>query len=73
MQNLNLKEGDSVLEIGCGWGGFAEHAIKTRGVKLTGLTLSKEQLDYSKKRMFELGLADKSHFFCKIIEMKRHL
>ena len=61
-KNLNLKEGDSVLEIGCGWGGFAEHAIKTRGVKLTGLTLSKEQLDYSKKRMFELGMADKSSF-----------
>ena len=61
-KNLNLKEGDSILEIGCGWGGFAEHAIKTRGVKLTGLTLSKEQLDYSKKRMFELGMADKSSF-----------
>ncbi len=61
-KNLNLKVGDSVLEIGCGWGGFAEHAIKTRGVKLTGLTLSKEQLDYSKKRMFELGMADKSSF-----------
>jgi cyclopropane-fatty-acyl-phospholipid synthase len=61
-KSLNLKEGDNVLEIGCGWGGFAEHAIKTRGINLTGLTLSKEQLNYSKKRMFEMGMAEKSSF-----------
>jgi cyclopropane-fatty-acyl-phospholipid synthase len=64
-KSIRLKEGDNILEIGCGWGGFAEHAIKTRGATVTGLTLSKEQLEYSKKRMFDLGLAEKSNFLLK--------
>ena len=64
-RSLDLKEGDRVLEIGCGWGGFAEHAIKTRGANVTGLTLSKEQLEYSRKRMFKQGLAEKSSFLLK--------
>ena len=61
-KSLEIKEGDNVLEIGCGWGGFAEYAVKTRGVNITGLTLSKEQLEYSKQRMFKQGFADKSNF-----------
>lgn len=48
-----------VLEIGCGWGGFAEYAAKSIGCKVTGLTISQEQFDYARRRMFEQGLADK--------------
>ena len=58
-QQIDLKPGQSVLEIGCGWGGFAEYAAKTYGANVTGLTISQEQHDYARRRMFEAGLADK--------------
>ena len=58
-QQIDLKPGQSVLEIGCGWGGFAEYAAKTYGANVTGLTISQEQHDYARKRMFDAGLADK--------------
>jgi cyclopropane-fatty-acyl-phospholipid synthase len=48
-----------VLEIGCGWGGFAEIAARDYGCRVTGVTLSKEQLDYARARMTRLGLADR--------------
>ncbi len=54
-----FRTGDHVLEIGCGWGGFAEFAAKEIGCKVTGLTISQEQYDYARQRMFEAGLADK--------------
>ena len=47
------------MEIGCGWGGFAEYAAKERGLKVTGLTISKEQLEYAQKRIKRKGLSDK--------------
>ncbi|MEM6487551.1 MAG: cyclopropane-fatty-acyl-phospholipid synthase family protein [Pseudomonadota bacterium] len=56
---LRLAPGDRVLEIGCGWGGFAEYAIRERGVHVTGLTLSREQHDYARRRLFDAGLADR--------------
>ena len=56
---LELREGQSVLEIGCGWGGFAEVAAGEYGARVTGVTLSKEQLDFAQQRMLRLGLADK--------------
>ena len=59
VDQMGVKEGDHVLEIGCGWGGFAEYAAKERGLKVTGLTLSQEQLDYSMKRIENKGLQDK--------------
>jgi len=49
-------EGDSVLEIGCGWGGFAEYAA-TRGVRVQGVTLSREQLSYARNRLARAGLS----------------
>jgi cyclopropane-fatty-acyl-phospholipid synthase len=51
LQVLNPKPGETILEIGCGWGGFAEHAAKTRGVKVTGITLSNAQLQFAQTRM----------------------
>ncbi len=56
---IGVKQGDHLLEIGCGWGGFAEHAAKTRGVRVTGLTISREQHDFAKKRMFREGLNER--------------
>jgi cyclopropane-fatty-acyl-phospholipid synthase len=60
MDQLHLKKGDRVLEIGCGWGGFAEAALRAHAVTLTGLTLSTQQLDYAIERMRQAGLADHS-------------
>ena len=56
---LELHQDDQVLEIGCGWGGFAEFAAKERGIKVTGLTISKEQQEHAEKRVFEAGLAER--------------
>ena len=57
---MHLERDQHVLEIGCGWGGFAEYAIKERGAQVTGLTLSREQHDFAKKRLFEAGLAERA-------------
>jgi cyclopropane-fatty-acyl-phospholipid synthase len=54
---LELKPGMSVLEIGCGWGGFAEIAAGEFGAKVTGITLSREQLAYAQARMEKAGLS----------------
>ena len=61
-RSIDLKPEDHVLEIGCGWGGFAEYAAKTAGARVTGLTLSREQLDYAQARIFREGLAEKVDF-----------
>jgi cyclopropane-fatty-acyl-phospholipid synthase len=58
-QGMGLANGQSVLEIGCGWGGFAEFAAKEVGAKVTGITISKEQYDFARKRMFEQGLSER--------------
>ena len=55
-QNLELSEKDHVLEIGSGWGGFACHAAKKYGCKITTITISKEQFDYAQKRIKDEGL-----------------
>jgi cyclopropane-fatty-acyl-phospholipid synthase len=56
---INLQPDQKVLEIGCGWGGFAEFAAKTYGVKVVGLTISQEQRDFALKRIFEAGLSER--------------
>jgi len=58
-QQLELKPGDRVLEIGCGWGGFAEVAAGEYGAHVTGLTLSAEQLAFAQARIANAGLSDK--------------
>ncbi|HUF86946.1 MAG TPA: cyclopropane-fatty-acyl-phospholipid synthase family protein [Thermohalobaculum sp.] len=57
---IGVAPGDHLLEIGCGWGGFAEYAIRERGARVTGLTLSREQRDYALKRLHEAGLAERA-------------
>ncbi|MDJ0825711.1 MAG: cyclopropane-fatty-acyl-phospholipid synthase family protein [Rhodobacter sp.] len=59
VDEMGARPGDHVLEIGCGWGGFAEYAAAERGLKVTGLTISKEQHDYAVARMARKGLADR--------------
>ena len=58
LHQLALAPGQTVLEIGCGWGGFAELAAREARVHVTGLTLSTEQLAYAQRRLFEAGLAN---------------
>jgi cyclopropane-fatty-acyl-phospholipid synthase len=57
--DLNIGSGDHVLEIGCGWGGFAEFAAREIGCRVTGLTISREQHDFAKARVQKAGLSDK--------------
>ena len=57
--------GNKILEIGCGWGGFAEYVGKNYDVKLDSITISKEQFEFSKKRIFENGLNEKVNIFLK--------
>ncbi|WP_432698258.1 class I SAM-dependent methyltransferase [Marinobacterium sp. YM272] len=53
---LKLQPGQQVLEIGCGWGGFAEVAAAEFGVRVHGITLSREQLEFARERAREAGL-----------------
>ena len=55
---LKLKEGDQVLEIGCGWGGFAEIAAKEYKCNVVGITLSNEQAKFAQRRMQETQLTN---------------
>lgn len=57
-----IKAGDHVLEIGCGWGGFAEFAAGELNCKVTGLTISREQLAFAEERIRKAGLSDKVDF-----------
>lgn len=54
-----LRPGQDVLEIGCGWGGFAEYAAGKLGCQVTGITLSAEQASFARRRMIDAGLEDR--------------
>ena len=56
---IGVKDGDHILEIGCGWGGFAEYAAGERGAFVKGLTISQEQHDFAVARMERAGLSDR--------------
>lgn len=62
VDEMGVKAGDHVLEIGCGWGGFAEYAAKTRGLRVTCLTISEEQFKYAVDRIEKAGLSDLVEF-----------
>lgn len=57
-EQLELKPGDHVLEIGCGWGGFAEFAAREYRARVTGITISDEQFEYARARIERSGLSD---------------
>lgn len=56
---MDLRAGQSVLEIGCGWGGFAEYAAREVGARVTGITISQEQYDFARQRVQKAGLAER--------------
>lgn len=58
LERLDPAPGAHILEIGCGWGGFAEYAAR-QGHRVTGITLSREQLDYARERLQAAGLAER--------------
>lgn len=58
LERLEAREGAHILEIGCGWGGFAETAAR-HGYRVTGITLSEEQLAYARDRIERAGLSDR--------------
>jgi cyclopropane-fatty-acyl-phospholipid synthase len=55
-KKLALKEGERVLDVGCGWGSFAIHAAQHYGVKVLGVTLSEQQVKLGRERVREAGL-----------------
>ncbi|HYJ30454.1 MAG TPA: cyclopropane-fatty-acyl-phospholipid synthase family protein [Allosphingosinicella sp.] len=59
LDRLGLQPGQHLLEIGCGWGGFAETAARDYGVRVTGLTLSREQQAFAEARIARVGLSDR--------------
>ena len=56
---LNVKDGNKVLEIGCGWGGFSEYLAKNYNVSIDCITISKKQFEFTKKRISDAGLDNK--------------
>lgn len=59
MEKARITEQDHVLEIGCGWGGFALESARTIGCRVTGITLSGEQLELARERVRKAGLQDR--------------
>jgi cyclopropane-fatty-acyl-phospholipid synthase len=55
LAQIGARQGDSILEIGCGWGGFAETAAR-RGMRVTGVTISREQLEFARARIERAGV-----------------
>ncbi|AOP45485.1 SAM-dependent methyltransferase [Streptomyces lydicus] len=58
-RKLGLKEGQRLLDVGCGWGSMVLHAAREYGVRAVGITLSEEQATFARKRIAEAGLADR--------------
>lgn len=59
VDRMGAQPGDHVLEIGCGWGGFAEYAAAHRGLRVTGLTISRAQAEFARARIRKAGLEDR--------------
>lgn len=57
-RKLGLTPGMRVLDVGCGWGTFAVHVARNYGVRVVGITLSREQADYAGKRMVDEGVGE---------------
>lgn len=61
-ERIGAKPDDRILEIGSGWGGFAEFAAKNIGAKVTGVTISEAQFEYAQSRIQREGLNEKVEF-----------
>jgi cyclopropane fatty-acyl-phospholipid synthase-like methyltransferase len=61
---LMLKQGETMLDIGCGWGTLAMHAAKNRGARTTGITISKNQTAFGNKRIADNGVSDRAKIEC---------
>jgi len=59
---LALREGERVLDVGCGWGSFAVHAAREHGARVTGITLSEPQARLARERAAQAGVADRVDF-----------
>ncbi len=59
IRKADIRASDHVLEIGCGWGGFAIEAVRTTGCRVTAVTLSAQQYAYAKEKAARAGLADR--------------
>jgi cyclopropane-fatty-acyl-phospholipid synthase len=58
-RKLDLKPGERVLDVGCGWGSFAVHAATCHGAEVVGVTLSEPQAALARRRVEEAGVADR--------------
>lgn len=65
IEKARINSDDHVLEIGCGWGGFAVQAVKETGCRVTGITVSKAQYDYARERVKQEGLEDRVEILFK--------
>ena len=54
VKKLDIKKGQKILEVGCGWGGMAFEIAKQKGCEVTGISLSKNQINYCKKKLKKL-------------------
>jgi cyclopropane-fatty-acyl-phospholipid synthase len=61
-QKLRLREGERVLDVGCGWGSFVIHAASRHGVRAVGITLSEQQARLARERARSAGVADRVEF-----------
>jgi cyclopropane-fatty-acyl-phospholipid synthase len=64
-RKLQLQPDDHLLEIGCGWGGMAEHAAAHYGCRVTATTISKQQFEYARHRIQQAGLSDRVTLLCQ--------
>ncbi len=62
IKKLNIKKGQKVLEVGCGWGGMAIEIAKQKNCEVTGISLSKNQIQYCKEKAKKLGLDNQVKF-----------
>ena len=56
---LSLEEGDTLLDVGCGWGALAIHAAQRHGARVVGITISAEQAKLARERVADAGLSDR--------------
>merc|ERR1711991_1116379 len=65
IKKLDIKEGQKILEVGCGWGGMAFEIARQKGCEVTGISLSKNQIEYCKRKAKELNLDNQVTFELK--------